>query len=318
MGIIGKRVAYYPGCSLEGASRAYDVSTRIVAKELGLELDYLEDYNCCGAMESKNVTFMGTMLLNARNMSLALKKGHKVIVAPCNGCSFSLQRAEYFLETDKKVFERVNELLKEGDVDPLEDIPHTYHLLEWLYNEAGPQKVRERTVKPLKGLKVANYYGCLYTRPHFYARTYAHAGGSGEERPRKRETADDDEHPFYMNELLEAAGAESVYFEPMHTQCCGGPHSLSDEEVSKKFVMMILQTAKRNGANIIATECPLCHASLEMYRYRLMLEGAEDVDVPAAYFTQLLGLAFGYSADEVKLKDNLSDPIPVLRGLGIV
>jgi len=71
MGIIGKRVAYYPGCSLEGASRAYDVSTRIVAKELGLELDYLEDYNCCGAMESKNVTFMGTMLLNARNMSLA-------------------------------------------------------------------------------------------------------------------------------------------------------------------------------------------------------------------------------------------------------
>jgi len=120
-----------------------------------------------------------------------------------------------------------------------------------------------------------------------------------------------------MNALLEAAGATSVDFEPMHTQCCGGPHSLSDEQVSEKFVMMILQTAKRNGADIIATECPLCHASLEMYRHRLMMKGVPDVDVPAAYFTQLLGLAFGYSADDVKLKDNLSDPLPVLKRLGL-
>jgi len=317
LGGIGKRVAYYPGCSLEGAARAYDVSFRLVAKELGLELDYIEDYNCCGAMETKNVTFWGTMLLNARNMSLARRQGHNVIVAPCNGCSFALQRSEYFLETDKSVLEKVNSLLREGGVDPLTEIPHTYHILEWLYHEAGPEKVKERTKKPLRGLKVANYYGCLYTRPHFYSRTYSH-GGSVEERPRMRETADDDEHPYYMEALLEAAGATSVEVEPMHTQCCGGPHSLSDEQVSEKFVMMILQTAKRNGADIIATECPLCHASLEMYRHRLMMKGVPDVDVPAAYFTQLLGLAFGYSAGDVKLKDNLSDPIPVLKRLGLV
>ena len=317
MGGIGKRVAYYPGCSLEGAARAYDVSFRIVAKELGLELDYLEDYNCCGAMETKNVTFWGTMLLNARNMSLARRQGHSAIVAPCNGCSFALQRAEYFLETDKEVFERINSLLKEGGVDPLTEVPHTYHILEWLYHEAGPEKVKERTKKSLRGLKVASYYGCLYTRPHFYSRTYSH-GGEVEERPRMRETADDDEHPYYMEALLEAAGATSVEFEPMHTQCCGGPHSLSDEQVSEKFVMMILQGAKRNGADIIATECPLCHASLEMYRHRLMMKGVPDVDVPAAYFTQLLGIAFGYSAGDVKLKDNLSDPILVLKRLGLV
>ncbi len=316
--MIGKRVAYYPGCSLEGASRAYDVSTRIVVKELGLELDYLEDYNCCGAMETKNVSFMGTLLLNARNMSLARQQGHKAIVAPCNGCSFSLQRAEYFLETQDGLLDKVNELLKEGGVEPLDEIPQTYHLLEWLYTEAGPEKVKERTKRPLKGLKVANYYGCLYTRPHFYSRTYSHKGGEDERaRPRRRITADDDEHPFYMNALLEAAGAQSVDFEPMHTQCCGGPHSLSDEEVSERFVKMILQTAKKNGAHIIATECPLCHASLEMYRYRLILKGEKDVDVPAAYFTQLLGIAFGYSASDVKLQDNLSDPLPVLRSLGL-
>ena len=317
LGGIGKRVAYYPGCSLEGASRAYDVSTRLVVKELGLELDYLEDYNCCGAMETKNVTFWGTILLNARNMSLARRQGHSAIVAPCNGCSFSLQRAEFYLETDRDVLEKVNALLREGGVDPLSEIPHTYHLLEWLYHEAGPEKVRERTKRPLRGLRVANYYGCLYTRPHFYARTYAHAGGE-EARPRMRETADDDEHPYYMEALLEAAGAESVEVEPMHTQCCGGPHSLSDEQVSEKFVMLILQTAKRKGADLVATECPLCHASVEMYRHRLMMKGVPDVDVPAAYFTQLLGLAFGYSAGDVKLKDNLSDPIPVLRKLGLL
>ncbi len=319
MGGIGKKVAYYPGCSLEGAARAYDVSTKIVAKELGLELDYLEDYNCCGAMETKNVSFWGTMLLNARNMSLARNQGHNVIVAPCNGCSFSLQRAEYFLETDQNVLNRVNELLQEAGERPLDTIPHTYHILEWFYHEAGPEKVKERTKKPLRGLKVASYYGCLYTRPHFYARTYSHLAPEDEEqvRPRKRETADDDEHPYYMDALLEAAGATSVELEPMHTQCCGGPHSLSDEQVSEKFVMMILQTAKRNGADIIATECPLCHASLEMYRHRLMLKGVPDVDVPAAYFTQLLGLAFGYSANDVKLKDNLSDPLPVLKRLGL-
>lgn len=320
MGVIGKRVAYYPGCSLEGAARAYDVSTRIVAKELGLELDYLQDYNCCGAMESKNVTFMGTMLLNARNMSLAKQQGHDVIVAPCNGCSFSLQRAWYFLTTDQSVFSKVNSLLQEGNVKPLDSVPETYHILEWIYTEAGPEEVKKKTKKPLKGLKVANYYGCLYTRPHFYSRTYAHAGGQDldKDRPMRRATADDDEHPFFQNELLEAAGATSVSFEPMHTQCCGGPHSLSDEEVSEKFVMMILQNAKRNGADIIATECPLCHASVEMYRHRLMLKGVPDVDVPAAYFTQLLGLAFGKSANDVKLKDNLSDPLPVLKRLNLV
>ncbi len=318
MGGIGKRVAYYPGCSLEGAARAYDISAKIVAKELGLELDYLEDYNCCGAMETKNVSFWGTILLNARNMALAIRQGHNAIIAPCNGCSFSLQRAEYFLETYKDVLEKVNALLKEGGVDSLSEIPHTYHLLEWFYHEAGPEKVKEKTKKPLKDLKVANYYGCLYTRPHFYSRTYSHSGTEEHSRPRMRETADDDEHPYYMNALLEAAGASSVEFEPMHTQCCGGPHSLSDEQVSERFVMIILQTAKKNGADIIATECPLCHASLEMYRHRLMMKGVPDVDVPAAYFTQLLGIAFGYSAGDVKLKDNLSDPIVVLRKLGLV
>ncbi len=320
MGGIGKRIAYYPGCSLEGAARAYDVSTRIVAKELGLELDYLEDYNCCGAMETKNVSFWGTILLNARNMSLAKRQGHSAIVAPCNGCSFSLQRAEYFLNTDKNVYDRINELLKEGGVDPLTDVPTTYHLLEWFYHEAGPEEVKRRTKKPLRGLKVANYYGCLYTRPHFYSRTYSHSAPDEEEqvRPHRRETADDDEHPYYMNALLEAAGATNVEYEPMHTQCCGGPHSLSDEQVSEKFVMMLLQTAKRNGADVIATECPLCHASLEMYRHRLMMKGVPDVDVPAVYFTQLLGIAFGYSANDVKLKDNLSDPIPVLKRLGLI
>ncbi|MGC8650131.1 MAG: CoB--CoM heterodisulfide reductase iron-sulfur subunit B family protein [Hydrogenobaculum sp.] len=319
MGVIGKNVAYYPGCSLEGAARAYDVSLRLVAKDLGLELDYLKDYNCCGAMESKNVTFWGTILMNARNMSLARKQGHEVIVAPCNGCSFSLQRAWYFLTTDNSVLTKTNALLREGGVDPLDVIPETYHALEWLYEEAGPEKIKEKTKKPLKGLKVANYYGCLYTRPHFYARTYSHAGGQDldKDRPMRRATADDDEHPFFQNKLLEAAGATSVDFEPMHTQCCGGPHSLSDESVSEKFVMMILQNAKRNGADVIATECPLCHASLEMYRHRLMLKGVPDVDVPAVYFTQLLGLALGRSASEVKLKDNLSDPLPVLKRYGL-
>jgi len=319
MGGIGKKVAYYPGCSLEGAARAYDASVRLVAKELELELDYIEDFNCCGAMETKNVSFWGTLLLNARNMSLARSMGHSAIVAPCNGCSFSLQRAEFFLETDSKALEKVNQLLQEAGEKPLDSVPQTYHVLEWFYHEAGPQKVKEKTKKPLTGLKVANYYGCLYTRPHFYARTYPHAAPPEEERarPRKRETADDDEHPYYMDALLEAAGAKSVEIEPMHTQCCGGPHSLSDEEVSEEFVKMILQSAKRNGADVIATECPLCHASLEMYRHRLLLKGEKDVDVPAAYFTQLLGLAFGYSAGDVKLKDNLSDPLPVLRRLGL-
>ncbi len=268
-------------------------------------------------METKNVTFWGTILLNARNMSLARKQGHSAIIAPCNGCSFSLQRAEYFLETDKEILEKVNRLLEEAGVDPLREIPHTYHLLEWIYHEAGPERVKERTKKPLKGLRIASYYGCLYTRPHFYARTYAH-GAEQESRNRMRETADDDERPYYMEALLEAAGAESVEIEPMHTQCCGGPHSLSDEQVSEKFVQMILQTAKEKGADIIATECPLCHASLEMYRHRLLMKGVSNADTPAAYFTQLLGLAFGYSVSDVKLKDNLSDPLPTLKRLGIV
>ncbi len=303
-----QKVAYYPGCALEGTAHAYDRSTRAVGKALGLELEEVKDWNCCGAMEVKNVDRKLQTYLSSRVLSIAANEmDHKVVMAPCNGCYHNLKHAEHDLSHDaasREVVARISkkaghEAYRAGQVE-------TIHALDWIKAGIGEDELKRRVTSSLKGLKVANYYGCMYTRPRniFPEKDQ----GPGSESIAK---------PHFMDDLLAAAGAENVDF-PLKTACCGGAHTLSDSDTSTKLVLNILRAAEAAGADVIATECPTCHSGLEMHQVRAEKVLGQKTKVKMLYFTQLLGIALGLSPRKVGVHENISDGLAALKEKAIV
>jgi len=301
------RVAYYPGCALEGTGHAYNASTQAVGKALGLKIDEVKDWNCCGAMEVKNVDPKVQTYLSARVMSIAANEmGAKVVMAPCNGCYHNLKKAEYDLAHDdasREVVERISR--KAGHAAYRAGQVETIHALDWIKHGIGEQELKRRLRNTLNGLKVANYYGCMYTRPR-------HIFPEKDRGPGSESTS----QPHYMDDLLAAAGAEIVDF-PLKTACCGGAHTLSDSDTSTKLVLNILRAAEAAGAEVIATECPTCHSGLEMHQVRAEKVFGEKTQVKMLYFTQLLGIALGVSPRKLGVHENVSDADEVLRARGL-
>lgn len=302
-----KRVAYYHGCALDGTGHGYNRSTRALAGVLGLELEDVKNWNCCGAMETKNIDNEVQTYLSSRVLSIAANEmGHTKVMAPCNGCYHNLKKAEYDLghkEKSREVVERISrkaghEPYKAGQIE-------TIHAVDWIMESIGEEGIRERTKGKLKGLKVANYYGCMYTRPrHIFPGRDAGPGTESNFRP------------HFMDDILDAAGATSVDF-AMKSACCGGAHTLCDSDTSTKLCINILQAAEASGADVVATECPTCHAGLEMHQIRAEKVYGIKTKVKMIYFTQLLGIAMGLSHRKVGLQENVSDASSVLKAKGI-
>ena len=301
------KAAYYPGCALEGSGGPYDRSTRALVKSLGLEMETLQDWNCCGAMEVKNVHPMLQTYMSARNMAIASEQmGYDTVMAPCNGCYHNLKKAEYELATSDEAMKTVQDLAKKSDDPVYKGDVRTVHLLEWLMEELGPEGIKQKMSKSLNGIKIANYYGCMYTRPRqiFPEKDQ----GPGSESSYK---------PHFMDDLLAAAGAINVDY-PLKTACCGGAHTLSDADTSTQLVLNLLQAAEDAGAEVIATECPTCHSGLEMHQVRAETEFGIKTNVKVVYFTQLLGLAMGLSARKLGIHENVSDSLDFLHAKGVV
>lgn len=297
-----RSVAYYPGCALEGSGNGYDVSTRVIARELGLGLTDVKDWNCCGAMEVKNIDPKIQTYLSARVLSQAVNVNKQsVVMAPCNGCYHNLKKAEYDLAHDapsKEVIDRLS--TKAGHPAYQAGQAETIHALDWIKATIGEEGLKQRTKGKLAGLKVANYYGCMYVRPrHIFPEKDK---GPGSESTSK---------PHFMDDLLAAAGAENVDF-PLKTACCGGAHTLSDSDTSTKLVLNILEAAEASGAEVIATECPTCHTGLEMHQVRAEKRFGKKTNVKMMYFTQLLGLALGIGPRKLGIHTNISDSMDMI------
>jgi heterodisulfide reductase subunit B len=302
-----REVAYYPGCALEGSGHAYNRSTRALGEKLGLKLKEVEDWNCCGAMEVKNIDPKIQTYLSSRVMSIAANKMNMdVVMAPCNGCYHNLKKAEYDLENDDKTREVVDRLSsKAGHETYQSGQVETIHALDWIKETIGEEGLKERVKNSLQGIKIANYYGCMYTRPrHIFPEKDAGPGSESTSRP------------HFMDDLLDAAGAENVDF-PLKTACCGGAHTLSDSDTSTRLVANILQTAEAAGAEVIATECPTCHSGLEMHQIRAEKTLGIKTHVKIIYFTQLLGLALGLKPKKVGLHENISDSFDFVKKKGL-
>lgn len=302
-----RKVAYYPGCALEGTAHAYDVSTRAVGKALGLDLEEVPDWNCCGAMEVKNVDPKLQTYLSSRVLSIAAHEMKAdVVMSPCNGCYHNLKKAEYDLAHDegsRAVVARLSD--KAGHARYEAGGVESIHALDWIKHGIGEDGLRAKVKNSLSGLRIANYYGCMYTRPrHIFPEKDK---GQGSESTLK---------PHFMDDLLDAAGAQSVDF-PLKTACCGGAHTLSDSDTSTKLVLNILRAAEASGADVIATECPTCHSGLEMHQVRAEKVFGAKTSVKVLYFTQLLGIALGVGPRKLGVHENVSDGMAALAAKGI-
>jgi len=301
-----KRVPYYPGCALLTVDVAYDESSKRVAQRLGTELVDIEDYNCCGIGELKSQGDAGLML-PARNLMLAKQQFQaQELVMSCSVCYHELSRANAYIRKNARQKARVNELLQKGGEPPYEGDVEARHFLEYLYNEHGVEAIRAKVTRPLNGLKVAPYYGCLYTRPSQFT-------GSGRES-----RLDHPERPRFMHEILEACGAETVAY-GNETSCCGGRNLIQDEETSFRLIYDTLSKAKAAGADVVALICPKCAGGLDIMQEQVIKAAekrepgsGERARIPVVYVTQLIGLALGETAKDVRLRDMETNAAAVL------
>jgi heterodisulfide reductase subunit B2 len=282
---------YFPGCSLESAHSSYSDSVKKVFSHLDCNLFELEDWNCCGATAYMSVKEIVGFAISARNLALA-EKHNRDLIAPCSSCYTILAKTHRYMKELPELQERVNECLKEGGLSYNLGIK-VRHPLDVLINDIGLDKIREKAKFSLEGLKIANYYGCQIVRPE--------------------KGFDDREEPMTMDNLFAAVGAENIYY-PMKVKCCGGMLMTTYEDVAIKLSKELIECAVNNGANCIVTTCPLCQMNLEAYQDVINSSYDTNFNLPILFFTQVLGLAFGFSESELGIDKNLTDSIK-LKGV---
>jgi heterodisulfide reductase subunit B len=273
------KYSYFPGCSLKGLGRAFEESLLPVMQHLGVEFEELEDWNCCGATAYMAVDEAKACVLAARNLALAQRSGLQQIMAPCAACYLVLNKTQHYLHDYPAMKATIDRALAAVGLAYEGDMP-VRHPLDVLLNDVGLDAIRARVVRPLNGLKVATYYGCQLVRP------YA--------------TFDDQSNPTSMDRLIEALGATVVRY-PLKTKCCGGSLTGTVPRAGIRMVYILLNEAKKRGADCLATVCPLCQFNLDAYHAQVTAQYGPVV-VPTVYFTQLMGLAFGLPEKELGLK----------------
>ncbi len=273
------KYAYYPGCSIRGSARHYEESLLALFKKLGLELQELPDWNCCGATMYVSVDEKISFALSARNLALAEESGLD-LVAPCSACYVVLKKTQDYIQKYPAIRENVNRALTAGDLIYRGKV-RVRHPLEVLLNDVGSAKIERQVVQPLNTFKIASYYGCQIVRPY-----------------------QEFDHPCYpesMDNLFKILGAETVEY-AFKTRCCGGSLTGTIEEVGLRLNYILLREAQRKGANCVATICPLCQFNLEAYQSKILKKYPDLKKIPILYFTQIIGLSLGLPLKELGIQ----------------
>ena len=270
------KYGYYPGCSLSDSAKPYDVSARAVAEALGMELEEIEDWNCCGATEYFSVSKLPAYALVARNLALAADQdGLEHLTAPCSACYLNLRKTDHYMGKYPDLAKKTNEALAAGGLAYDPGSLKVRHLLEVVVQDVGFEAIAEKVRVPLSGLRVAPYYGCLIVRPDF------DNGGF-----------DDPEYPQQLDLLLDALGADVIDF-PMKAHCCGGHMTQISEDTAFELIRQILHNAEEYEADAIVTICPMCQLNLDAYQSQVNRHFKTKYKIPVLYFTQMIGLAIG-------------------------
>lgn len=289
------KIAYYPGCSLHSTGVEYDISTRKVCALIGIELVEIKDWICCGSSPAHQCNELMSLTLPAKNLSLAAQTDNlKSVCAPCASCYSRLKFAQEKLKNEK-LKKNVEKII--GSEYP-EDVS-VLHVLDLIVEKVGANVIKEEVVKPLSGLKVACYYGCLITRPS------------------KITDKQNCENPTDMELVMEALGAEAVDWN-LKTFCCGANFALTQTDVVLELTRKILTDADSAGAQVIAVGCPLCHVNLDTRQEQINEKFGTSFNVPIFYFTELMGLAFGIEAKDLGIFRHVLDVEDFLKEKALI
>lgn len=255
--------SYYPGCTLRTKAKDLDRYARRSAEALGITLAELPDWQCCGGTYPMAKDEIATKLSSVRALASAKELGQDLITL-CSACHNVIKQVNHDMQTDADIALRVNNYL--GLEQPYNGETKVIHYLEMLRDVVGFDNLAKAVVNPLKGKKIAAYYGCLLLRPG------------------KVLQMDDPENPTIIEDFIRAIGAEPVMY-PYRNECCGGYVTLEDKSLAQKKSNAVLESAESFGAEMVLTACPLC-------LYNLNKNGTEH-DLPVLYFTELLAEALG-------------------------
>jgi len=274
------KVSYYPGCALHGTSREYDESTKAMSALLGVELRELPDWNCCGASSAHVTDDTLAHNLVARNLAIAEKEGRDVVV-PCAACYGRLKGGEREMEAGgRKLPFRI------------------LSLPELLVDEDLTGRIKNMVKRPLSGLKMVSYYGCLLVRPP------------------KVTGAKKYENPEEMDRVLSLLGAEVIPWS-YKTDCCGGSLVLTRTDIVRRLTRKLFDKALEAGAEAIAVACPLCQSNLDTRQEEISAEAGRKYELPILYITELIGLSLGHPDTGKWWKRHFVDPTKLLASKGL-
>jgi heterodisulfide reductase subunit B len=291
---------------MESSGRAYMESLNAILDPLDLRFEEIDDWNCCGATEYLGINLIPAYSLIARNLALAAKQmdphtgtgGTHTVVAPCSACYLNLAKADYYMQERPSLGVKVNEALAAGGLQYRPGTLDVRHLIDILVYDVGVDAIRSKVTRPLHGLRVAPYMGCMLPRPDYQHRWSDH------------------EHPTELDDLLRALGADVIDY-PLTTSCCGGHMTQIGPETAFELIRRLVADAHERGAVLMATVCPMCQMNIDAYQNEMNHYFGSDYHMPILFFTQLMGLAFGREPRELGIGAELVNSRNALATIGV-
>ncbi|MGD2184713.1 MAG: heterodisulfide reductase-related iron-sulfur binding cluster [Desulfobacterales bacterium] len=283
------KVAYYPGCSLEGTAKDYAESIMGVCASLDIQLEEIPDWNCCGATAAHSIDHRASIELAGRTMNLAARLPHTDMLVPCPMCFNRLKTAAWTLNQDTQ--NRYGMHL-EGS------LPKVWDLANFLATGPMLKTMTKNISKPLEGLKVVSYYGCMANRP-----------------PEITE-ATDFENPQALDRIIQNLGATAIPW-AFKTDCCGASQVLSRPDIVSHLVGKLYDMAQRVGAQAIVVSCQMCQANLDMHQEKIGADWGKRFSFPVYYFSELIGLAHDVPGVKKWLARHITDPFSLLKQLNL-
>ncbi len=295
--------SYFPGCNLKTNAKGFEETAIAVSKKLSSELVEIPNWNCCGTVHTMTTDNLMKRIAPVRVLARSkkhledLEETTNQVVTLCSMCNSTLKIVNSEVIEDSDDLETINFQLEE-DEETYEGDMEVKHFLEILRDVIGFEKIRNNVVKPLEGLKVSPYYGCMLLHP-------------------EKAKIDDVEMPTVLEDLVESLGAEAI-FSPLFKYCCGSYHIVDEEEIVAGQVEKIVEAARVRGANALAVACPLCAYNIDQQQKVLAEKTGKKNTLPVFYFSQLMAIAFGESIKINHFEDHKIDPRILLEELKLL
>jgi heterodisulfide reductase subunit B len=292
------KLSYYPGCTMKNHASNFEASLLYSMKHLGVDVQEIDRWNCCGTVYSLAQDNAMRQLAPVRNLLRVQEAESSRVMTACSMCYNTLKRANERVKADPAMLKKMNNFMTDEPDDYAAgvEVLHTLEVLREL--KANKVSVASKVVKPLKGLRVASYYGCLLVRP--------------------REIAFDNvEDPVLLDELVASLGGTPVDYSHK-TECCGAYQTVDKPEIVASRTNRIVTDAREQGADLVVVSCPLCAFNLDQRQRVTHHTHADFEGIPVVYFTQLMAIAFGCAEDVLKLDLHYNSPRPVLVEKGLL